>query len=142
MGFLRQGDCVIERLRHAFPRRFITCVNCCQRRFTLADGFANFAWVGVLAAGVVVGLLLRVFDTVSADLPLGISAPALVFVLQAAANTAILTTIMSHGAGVLVALTALMPPSVAATRWRRRREERSSGGETSSGTSATGIAPT
>lgn len=88
----------------------------------LADGFANFAWIGVLGAGVVVGLLLRVFDIVSADLPLGISAPALVFVLQAAANTAILTTIASHGAAVLVALVALMPASVAATRWRQRRE--------------------
>lgn len=79
----------------------------------LADGFANFGWIGVLGAAVVVGLLLRTFDTVSADIPLAISASALVFVLQAAANTAILTTIASHGAAVLVALVALMPASVA-----------------------------
>lgn len=88
----------------------------------LADGFANFGWAGVLASGLVVGLLLRVLDAVSADLPLAISAPSMVFVLQAAANTAILTTIMSHGAAVLVALVAFMPASVAATRWRRRRD--------------------
>lgn len=85
----------------------------------LADGFANFSWAGVLGAGLVVGLLLRTFDTVSADIPLAISAPALVFVLQAAANTAILTTIASHGAAVLVGLMALMPGSVAVTRRRR-----------------------
>lgn len=99
----------------------------------LADGFANFGWVGILGAGVVAGLLLRVYDAVSADLPLGITAPALVFVLQAAANTAILTTIASHGAGVLIGLVALMPATVAVTRWdgRRRqvREDPSASGE-------------
>lgn len=85
----------------------------------LADGFANFGWWGILGSGVVVGVLLRVYDRVSADLPLGVAAPALVFVLQAAANTAILTTIASHGAAVLIALVALMPASVAVTRRRR-----------------------
>lgn len=87
----------------------------------LADGFANFGWIGVLGAGVVTGILLRVYDHVAADLPLAITAPALVFVLQAAANTAILTTVMSHGAGVLIGLVALMPASVAVTRWEARR---------------------
>ena len=87
----------------------------------LADGFANFGWIGVLGAGLVTGILLRVYDHVAADLPLAITAPALVFVLQAAANTAILTTVMSHGAWVLIGLVALMPASVALTRWEARR---------------------
>lgn len=93
----------------------------------LADGFANFGWLGVLGSGVVVGVVLRVYDRAAADLPLGISAPALVFVLQAVANTAVLTTIASHGGAVLIGLVALMPASVAATRWDERRRSAPSG---------------
>lgn len=101
----------------------------------LADGFANFGWLGVLVSGLVVGVLLRLFDIVSEDIPLAISAPSLVFVLQAAANTAILTTIASHGAAVLVALVALMPASIAATgaSLRRQRVEDASRRRASSG---------
>lgn len=82
----------------------------------LADGFANWGWAGMLISAVVVGLLLRVFDKVAADLPLGVTAPALVFVLSALSNTAVLTAVATHGAAVLIGWISLLPVTLAVAR--------------------------
>lgn len=75
----------------------------------IADGFANFGTTGCLLAGVLVGLSLRGYDKVSIGLPLQVSAPALMLVLIAAANTAALTVLATHG-GLIAALTVALLP--------------------------------
>lgn len=88
----------------------------------LADGFANWGWAGMLISAVLVGLLLRVFDRVAADLPLGLTAPALVFVLSALSNTAVLTAVATHGAAVLIGWVSLVPVTLAARRRATRAD--------------------
>jgi hypothetical protein len=75
----------------------------------VADGYANFGLFGCALAGVVVGLFLRLVDRYSDGLPLQVSAPALVFVLQAFANSAPLTVLATHGGIVLLIWIALLP---------------------------------
>lgn len=75
----------------------------------MADGYANFHWVGFVLSGVLVALLLRLYDKVAAGLPLPVTASALVSVLLALANTAALTVILTHGAAVLLLCVALAP---------------------------------
>ncbi|WP_157210004.1 hypothetical protein [Nocardioides aequoreus] len=87
----------------------------------LADGFANAGWIGMLVAALLVALLLRAYDKVSDGLPLCVSAPALVFILLALANTAVLTVVATHGAAVLVGWVSLLPASLAVARRRDQR---------------------
>lgn len=82
----------------------------------LADGFANLGWAGMLVAALLVGLLLRLYDRVSAGLPLSVSGSALVFVLLALSNTAVLTVVSTHGAAVLIGWMSLLPASLAVAR--------------------------
>lgn len=89
----------------------------------MADGFANFGWIGILAAALVVGLLLRAYDKVSHGVPLGVSAPALTLVLIALSNTAVLTVVATHGAAVLLAWTSLAPVGAALRRKAQRAEK-------------------
>jgi oligosaccharide repeat unit polymerase len=75
----------------------------------IADGYANFGLLGSLGMFVVFGLYLRVVDKAAAHLPLQVSGPALTLVMIAAANTAALTVLMTHGGLVLFALLLAMP---------------------------------
>lgn len=109
----------------------------------IADGYANFGVTGCLLAGTLVGTCLRGYDKLSAGLPLQISSPALTLVLVAAANTAPLTVLATHGGLVVALVIALMPrvtpqprPQSASTQLPRgggnralgRRTPRSHGG--------------
>ena len=81
----------------------------------LADGFANFGVIGVLGAGLVIGLYLKAYDAASVGLDVAVSAAAITMVLVAWTNTASLTGLATHGALALLALVALTPRSTAPT---------------------------
>ncbi|AKU16106.1 hypothetical protein [Luteipulveratus mongoliensis] len=83
----------------------------------VADGYANFGIAGCLGMAVVLGLYLRWFDKWSAHLPLQVSAPAMTLVLVAAANTAALTVLSTHGGIVLALMMLGMPVAVRSTTW-------------------------
>ncbi len=69
----------------------------------VADGIANFGIPGALAAGLLLGLILRFYDSLTGALPITVTAPALMFVLVALANTALLTVLLTHG-GIVIAV--------------------------------------
>lgn len=75
----------------------------------IADGYANFGIAGSLAMFAVFALYLRAIDKAGAHLPLQVTGPALTLVMIAAANTAPLTVLMTHGGLVLLALLLTMP---------------------------------
>lgn len=77
----------------------------------LADGFANFGLIGYILAGVLVGVCLRGYDKLATGLPLQVAGPALTLVLVAAANTAFLTVLATHGGLIAAVAIALMPRS-------------------------------
>jgi hypothetical protein len=70
----------------------------------LADGVANFGLGGALGAAVLLGLFLRGYDVLSGRLPVSVAAPALMFVLVALSNTALLTVLVTHGGFVVAAI--------------------------------------
>lgn len=69
----------------------------------IADGIANFGIPGALAAGLLLGIVLRFYDSLTNALPITVSAPALMLVLVALANTALLTALLTHG-GIVIAV--------------------------------------
>lgn len=79
----------------------------------IADGYANFGILGCLLMATVFGLYLRAVDKASRHLPLQISAPALTLVIVAAANSAALTVLSTHGGLALLLLLLAMPPILA-----------------------------
>jgi len=83
----------------------------------IADGFANFGLLGCLIAGVLLGLSLRLYDRLSAHLPLTASSTALIFVLLAVANTAPLTILATHGGLMLAAVIATVSADRASIAW-------------------------
>ena len=58
----------------------------------LADGFANFGVIGVLGAGLGIGLYLKAYDAASVGLDVAVSAAAITMVLVAWTNTCLLYT--------------------------------------------------
>jgi len=74
-----------------------------------ADGFANFGWAGLIGAGVVLLIYLKILDKVSVGLPIGFVGVIMTMPTVALSNTSILTAMLSHGLVAAVALLAIMP---------------------------------
>lgn len=75
----------------------------------LADGFANFRWVGLFGAAAVLAVYLRVLDRVTAGVPVAATALVLLMPAITLSNTSILTAMLSHGLVACVVLFALAP---------------------------------
>lgn len=74
-----------------------------------ADGYANFGWLGVVGAGGVLLIFLRIVDRAAVGLPIFVSALVLVIPAVALSNTSVLTAMLSHGLVAAVILLAWMP---------------------------------
>ena len=77
----------------------------------IADGLANFGWVGALLACLLLAILLAVYDRCTDHIAITLSVPALVMVLIAVSNTAILTAMVTHGALLAGFVVASLPAS-------------------------------
>lgn len=74
-----------------------------------ADGFANFGVPGLLAASVLLGGLLVLADIAARDTLLRLSAPAFATAAFSLTNSALLTSLLSHGIVAALVLLALLP---------------------------------
>lgn len=74
-----------------------------------ADGYGNFGWAGVIGAGVVLLVYLKILDRVSVGLPVGVVAMVMTMPAVALSSTSVLTSMLSHGLVVAVILMALAP---------------------------------
>lgn len=74
-----------------------------------ADAFANFGLVGILVFSIGLGVVLWLLDTVADGTDLAITGSVVAIVAVILTNTAFLTTIMSHGLGLLILAYSLMP---------------------------------
>jgi hypothetical protein len=82
----------------------------------LADGYANFGYLGMVAACLVLVLLLWTIDDAAEGLPVGFVCLAFLMPALALADSGILTTMLTHGFLATVLLCALAPR----TGWPRR----------------------
>lgn len=74
-----------------------------------ADGFANAGLLGILIVGVVVGLVLALLDDAARDLPLSLTCAVLLLPSIALSNSAITTSLLTHGIGLCILMLALAP---------------------------------
>ena len=74
-----------------------------------ADGFANFGWLGMLGAAIVLLIYLRVLDRAAHGLPAAVSALVILMPTIAMSNASILTSMFSHGLVVAVVFLVLAP---------------------------------
>lgn len=75
----------------------------------LADGFANFRWLGIVGAAAVLVVYLRVLDRVTVGVPLAVVGVVMVMPSITVSNTSILTAMLSHGLVACVVLFAACP---------------------------------
>jgi glycosyltransferase involved in cell wall biosynthesis len=75
-----------------------------------ADGMANFGLVGVVGASLLLGLLLLVMDAVARGKSPAMTTAVGGVGVWSLTNSGLLTSIMTHGIGPLIALLWLMPP--------------------------------
>ena len=75
----------------------------------LADGFANFGYLGMVAACLVCVALLWAVDDAAEGLPLGFACLVVLMPALALADSGILTTMLTHGFLATVVLLALAP---------------------------------
>lgn len=88
-----------------------------------ADGFANFGVVGIILATIVIALIAYLFDSIAnrrsaaqrTIITLLLVLPAITF-----SNSAALTSLLTHGVGLLLLLVWLMPLGLINPRHRRR----------------------
>lgn len=81
----------------------------------LGDGFANFGYPGMIGASLVLVLLLWTIDDAAKGLPFGFTCLFLLHPALALSESAILTTILTHGVFSAIVLLALAPR----TGWTR-----------------------
>lgn len=74
-----------------------------------ADGFANFGLPGVAAVSVLALVMLWAMNAVSVGRPLWVTGSVLATASIALTNSALLTSLLSHGIGVAMLFVALMP---------------------------------
>lgn len=91
-----------------------------------ADGYANFGWLGMIGAGAVLLVYLRVIDRAAAGLPIIFSALVVVIPAVALSNTSVLTAMLSHGLLAAVILLALIPRDTPSDFVPSRRRDRPS----------------
>jgi len=74
-----------------------------------ADGYAQFSWPGVLAAGIILGFVLAALNAASRGLP--VTVPAILMLLPCIilGNASILTALLTHGLVVGIVVLALAP---------------------------------
>ena len=87
-----------------------------------ADGFAALGLLGVLLAGAAAGLLLRMLDFVLRGKDWRPFIGPMAMVSVALTNSALPTTLLTHGIALLIALAALYPREPAGSRNVRPRE--------------------
>jgi hypothetical protein len=75
----------------------------------LADGYANFGYLGMVAACLVLVVLLWTIDDAAEGLPLGFVCLSFLMPALALADSGILTTMLTHGFLATVLLCALAP---------------------------------
>lgn len=73
------------------------------------DGYANFGWLGMIGAGVVLLVYLRLLDRAAAGLPLMVSGVVMTMPAMAVSNSSILTAMLTHGLVAGVVLLAIAP---------------------------------
>lgn len=81
-----------------------------------ADGYANFGYLGMIGAGIVLLVYLRFLDRASVGLPIVMSGMVVVMLAVALSNTSVLTGMFSHGMVAAVLLLALMPRDAPGSR--------------------------
>jgi len=74
-----------------------------------ADGYANFGWLGLIAAGGILLIYMRFLDRAAVGLPIVVSALVVVVPSVILSNTSILTSMFTHGLVAAFILLALMP---------------------------------
>ncbi len=74
-----------------------------------ADGFANFGWLGMLGAGIILGIYLRAADRAAAGLPAAVQALTFLMLAITLSNTSILTSMFTHGLVAAVVLLTFAP---------------------------------
>lgn len=74
-----------------------------------ADGYANFGWLGIIGAGAVLLVYLRVLNRAAFGLPIGVIGVVMTMPIIALSNTSVLTAMLSHGLAVAVLALAVMP---------------------------------
>jgi hypothetical protein len=85
----------------------------------IGDGYANFGYFGVFLFAIITGLVLKVLDIVSADIPSRIAVSVVASTGLVLANTSVLTALITNGILVLIALLLLLP----GREFARAREE-------------------
>jgi hypothetical protein len=75
----------------------------------LADGYANFGYLGMVVACLVLVVLLWTIDDAAVGLPLGFAAMVFLMPALALADSGILTTMLTHGFLATVLLCAVAP---------------------------------
>lgn len=75
----------------------------------LADGFANFGAVGLLLFALLTGLLLRLYDVLADGLPVIATSLLLVMPLVTLSNSGLLTSLMTHGVGLVLLMVGVLP---------------------------------
>ncbi|MBD8728917.1 hypothetical protein [Frigoribacterium sp. CFBP 13707] len=83
----------------------------------VADGFSNFGWAGVVGAVAVLAVYLRFLDRCSAGLPVPVTAVLVVMPSIVLSQTALLTSMLTHGVFAAAVLLAVAPR----TGWSPRR---------------------
>ena len=83
----------------------------------VADGFSNFGWAGVAGAVAVLAVYLRFLDRCSAGLPVPVTAVLVVMPSIVLSQTALLTSMLTHGVFAAAVLLAVAPR----TGWSPRR---------------------
>lgn len=75
----------------------------------LADGYANFGFLGILIFSVLLAIILWLYDSVSSGKNIKIAAIALGIPAFTLSNSALLITLNTHGMGLLIILIYLYP---------------------------------
>jgi hypothetical protein len=77
-----------------------------------ADAFANFGIAGILAFTILLGLVLLVLDSAASGRDLRVTGALAGLMAIVLSNSALLTTILTHGLGLAILLLFLMPQDV------------------------------
>lgn len=76
-----------------------------------ADAYANLGYAGVFGFTLLLGAVFWTFDSVSQDIPLGISTVLMAMPAITLSNSALLTAMLSHGIGLAVVIALFWPRS-------------------------------